>query len=132
MKKMVAILISTVMTFSLGATAFAETIPFDLTAGNLVIGEEDNANTYIVTGGTISTPTHNTIIVNGAVTTTITLENVNIETTDGSSGIDIGDNADVELIISGENSISVNSLSSIATRHSYMWRQSYNKRNRRR
>ncbi|MEA4973729.1 MAG: hypothetical protein VB119_11270, partial [Candidatus Metalachnospira sp.] len=65
-----------------------------------------NADGYRVFSSSGTKSSHK-IVISG-VTTTITLDSVIIETTDGKSAIDIDDASDVELIVSGENSLTVN------------------------
>lgn len=115
MKKAATIFISAVMTLSLGVNAFAAVITHDIeNDGNLLIGEEGNSNSYVVTGTGLSTS--NRIIVSGITSTTITLHNVIIETL-GESAIDIGDDADVALVVEGANSLTVTNSENAAGIH---------------
>ncbi|MPM46018.1 hypothetical protein SDC9_92712 [bioreactor metagenome] len=95
------------MTLSCGSTAFAAVFEHNIDDGDLKVTSDNcNADGYLVYSLSGHKSNHK-IIVNGAKTT-ITLDSVKIETTDGKSAIDIGDDADVELIISGVNSLTVN------------------------
>jgi len=105
MKRAATIFISVIMTLSLGVNAFAAVITHDIeNDGDLLIGEDGNSNSYVVTG--TGAPTSHRIIVSGVTSTTITLHNVNIVTEDASA-IDIGDDADVALVVDGANSLTV-------------------------
>ncbi|MEA4972099.1 MAG: hypothetical protein VB119_02875 [Candidatus Metalachnospira sp.] len=106
MKKAAAIFVSAVMTLSCGSTAFAAVFEHNIDDGDLKVTSDNcNADGYLVYSLSGHKSNHK-IIVNGAKTT-ITLDSVKIETTDGKSAVDIGDDADVELIVSGESYISV-------------------------
>ncbi|MEA4973730.1 MAG: hypothetical protein VB119_11275 [Candidatus Metalachnospira sp.] len=117
MKRTAAIFVSVVMTIAFGTTALADEITYYINSADVTkdieIGGEGNSNTYVITG--TGAATSHRIIVNGA-TTTITLKNVNIVTVN-ESAIDIGDDADVELVVSGENNLTVTNLSTEAGIH---------------
>ncbi|MDD5945465.1 MAG: hypothetical protein PUD43_07095, partial [Clostridia bacterium] len=101
MKKYIALAVSLMMTLGCAQTAFAEVIRWNLSDGDLEIKESNvNPDGYEVTS---TETTSNVIIVSNGVKTYIVLNNVDISSTE--SGIKIGDDAEVDLELKGENSI---------------------------
>ncbi|MEA4972098.1 MAG: hypothetical protein VB119_02870 [Candidatus Metalachnospira sp.] len=106
MKRAATIFISAFITLSLGVTAFAQ--GYDISTDDITINQDGS---YEITG----TSSEHKIFVVGA-NAVITLENVDI-TTNNKSAIDIDDNSDVQLIISGTNNLTVTGYGTTAGIH---------------
>ena len=100
-KKVLRGALAVFLSFLLATQALAAVYHHDIGSGSLnIISGSVNADGYRVTG---STDVY-TITVDTDVTTTIELDNVNIDV-DDKSGIDIQGNADVTLKLTGENTV---------------------------
>lgn len=110
MKKLAAASMAALLVFGSAQTALAKVIPYDLSKKSLELDDPQADNEYLVYLGN-GTTTENIIMIKDGINAYIILKNVTIETTTDVNGIYIGENADVVLELSGDNSITVNTKS---------------------